>query len=429
MKNKENYTRKNKIISIYLMRIMAFLIPTFITLFVIGTHSDYLIKKPIKIVLLVFIVICFLILGYAIFTYFKCKDSGWIKKNKKLMWFLRIILSLYILGCSTFLFLLYGPFVGFKDWLISTAMQTMHHQYYCKIFYSEDEIAETMANNYIIESGEDTNPELIDGKTSSLDNEYEKAILNKDYSDQVYKIIKFKVNGQDAYLAAVYYPERVSVGYTKWLDKWGQYVTQMAEDREALLAINGGGFKDINYNSNGQTPIGTTISNGKIITSYDYGSSNGGIIGLTENNVLVLLKNKTTAQAKEMGVRDAVTMGPFLVVNGQASFTKGNGGWGYAARTAIGQRKDGIILLLVVDSNETRSKGASMKDLADIMLQYGAVNAANLDGGTSSVMVLPKKEALKYNNNCTDKYCNINDPIDSALRHKTRPIATSWIVK
>lgn len=429
MKNKKNYTRKYKIVSVVLIRVLLFLLPTFITLFIIGCHSDYLIKKPIKISLIVLIIISLLALGYFILLFLKSKNSGRIKKRKKLVYLYRIFIVFYMTGCVGFLVLLYGPYVGFKDWLISTAMQTMNHQYYCKIFYSEEQIAETMANNYILESGEDTNPDLITGDDAYIDNEYERAVLIKDYEDQVYKIIEFQVNGQNAYLAVVYDPSRVSVGYTKWLDKWGQYVTQMAEDRNALLAINGGGFKDINYNSNGQTPIGTTISNGKIITSYDYGSSSGGIIGLTSDNKLVLLKNKTTAQAKEMGVRDAVTMGPFLVVNGKASFTKGNGGWGYAARTAIGQRKDGIILLLVVDSNETRTKGASMVDLATIMVNYGAVNAANLDGGTSSVMVLPKAEALKYTNNCTDNYCNINDPVDSALRHKSRPIATSWIVK
>ena len=96
-------------------------------------------------------------------------------------------------------------------------------------------------------------------------------------------------------------------------------------------------------------------------------------------------------------------MAPFLIVNGKPSFIKGNGGWGIAARTAIGQRKDGIVLFLVVDSNYNRTKGATMADLVDIMQKYGAVNAANLDGGTSSVMVVEGEM--------------INDPIDSANRH------------
>ena len=129
-----------------------------------------------------------------------------------------------------------------------------------------------------------------------------------------------------------------------------------------------------------------------------------------------------------MGVRDGVSWGPFLIVNGKKSFIKGNGGWGYAARTAIGQRSDGIILLLVVNSNLTRTRGANMVDLTEIMSNYGAINAANLDGGTSSVMILPKNEALKYINSCDKSHCYINDPIDSTLAHKTRGIASTIIV-
>ena len=93
-----------------------------------------------------------------------------------------------------------------------------------------------------------------------------------------------------------------------------------------------------------------------------------------------------------------------------------------------GQRKDGIMLLLVVDCNSTRTKGADMVDLTEIMYNYGAVNAANLDGGTSSVFVLPKKKALKYTDTCEGNYCYINDPINASLKHKTRAIATTIIV-
>ena len=55
-----------------------------------------------------------------------------------------------------------------------------------------------------------------------------------------------------------------------------------------------------------------------------------------------------------------------------------------------------------------------MDDLIEIMENYGAYNAANLDGGTSSVLVV---------NNTI-----VNDPIDSTGAHKTRPISTGFIV-
>ena len=55
-----------------------------------------------------------------------------------------------------------------------------------------------------------------------------------------------------------------------------------------------------------------------------------------------------------------------------------------------------------------------MIDLIEIMQNYGAINAANLDGGTSSVMAV---EGVM-----------INDPIDSTLAHKTRGIPTIFKV-
>lgn len=340
------------------------------------------------------------------------------------------LVSLYAIGCCGFLFLLYGPFTGFKTWLITTAMMTMNHQYLCKWFYNDNIIAAVLNENYIEEFTEDTDASLVDFVDVDLSNanEYEKEILIRK-KDDIYKIITFEVNGCKAYLAAIYNPKNISVGVTKWFGRSGQYAYDMAKENNAILAINGGGFIDPGHNSKGATPVGVTIQNGKLITSSGGG---GNIIGFNKDGVLMLKKNRGGTAALADGYYNAVTMTPFLIVNGKAAFIKGNGGWGYAARTAIGQRADGIVLFLVVDSNGTRSKGASMLDLTQIMQRYGAINAANLDGGTSSVMVLPKEEASKYTTMCEDEnldYCWINDPIDSAFRHRSRGIPTVWLVK
>ena len=348
-------------------------------------------------------------------------------------------MSFYVVGCIAFVILLYGPNDRFRNWLITTAMQTMNHQYYCKWFCSEDTINEVLGSNYVEESGESTDTSLIEKveekyRKDSYENEYEKQILDVD-NDIKYQIIELDVNGCKGYLAAIYDPSKVKLAVTQSLGTRGQYVTTMADTHKALVAINGGGFSDPGNSSAGGTPTGITISDGKIITNGQYGTNNqgGGIIGFTNDDVLVLLKNTTAQQALDMGVRDAISWGPFLIVNGKPSFIRGNGGWGYAARSAIGQRADGIVLLLVIDSNATRTKGADMVDLAEIMQNYGAINAANLDGGTSSVMVMPKAIAQsEYNAPCKDyrneTYCAINDPIDGDLKHQTRPIADAWVV-
>lgn len=418
--------RKNKII---IFRIIPFIMIPFLTvLTIISIHSNNLIFIPINYIIYILLSLFIYLLIVSFFIIKKNKDKK-TKKNVILKILCYIFLVLYILGCSTFTFLLYGPYEDFRQWLISTAMSTMNHQYLCKWFYSDKEINNVLNKNYIIEVNEETNVDLIKMEEEVYSNEYEKQILKRE-KDSKYKIIELEVNSQKAYLAAIYDPSLVKVAVTSALGRYGQYVTKMAKDHNALLAVNGGGFYDPGNSSTGGMPTGVTISNGKIITNNNYSTytQSGGLIAMTYDNKLVLIKNPTGQKALNMGVRDGVSWGPFLIVNGKKSFIKGNGGWGYAARTAIGQRSDGIILLLVVNSNSSRTKGADMIDLTEIMSNYGAINAANLDGGTSSVMVLPKGEAIKYKQSCSDEYCYINDPIDSLLRHKTRGIATSIII-
>ena len=395
-----------------LLLVSLFLIFTSLVFFVIGCNSDRLISDINRRLALTILILCVILLIYSIFLLIRFKYRRGFKKKKVVIF--SSLVGLYAVGCLSFLFILYGPVENFKTWLITTAMATMNHQHYCKWFYSDDVINEVMANNYVGRSEADTDPNLITfDEEIEYANEYERAVLERN-KDALYKIIEFEVNGCDAYLAVIYDASKISVGISKYLGRGGQYIYDMAEEQGAVLAINGGGFYDPNYNGNGANPLGVTISDGEIITDYAYDSMNGGIIGFDLENRLVLLRDASAKDAIDYGIRDAVTMGPFLIVNGEMAEIRGNGGWGYAARTAIGQRKDGIVLMLVVDSNEFRTEGASIRDLAEIMQNYGAINAANLDGGTSSALVI--------NNEL------INDPINSALEHKTRGIPTIFKV-
>lgn len=57
-------------------------------------------------------------------------------------------------------------------------------------------------------------------------------------------------------------------------------------------------------------------------------------------------------------------------------------------RTAVGIDRDtGEVLLLVVDGRQASSRGATMVEMADLMIDLGADEALNLDGGGSSTMV------------------------------------------
>ena len=344
----------------------------------------------------------------------KNKEKNKKKKNSIIKKIFITLCILAILGAGSLGFLLYGPFNGFRDWLITTAMTTMTHQWIAYLFYNQETIDEVMNNNKVDEIVEDTDTEAI---TVSIEekkeyaNEYERAVLEKENPDDKYKIINISGKGYSGYLAVIYDPSKVHTLVTGKIGRSGQYLTTMAKNNNAIVAINGGGFDDPNYNSNAANPLGITYSNGKLYTNYYYAGT-GGIIGFDNDDKLVLASNCTKATAEKLGVRDAVTCGPFLIVNGKASTVVGNGGWGTAPRSAIGQRQDGIVLFLAIDGRMVKRPGADMDDLIEVMQNYGAYNAANLDGGTSTAMVV--------------NYELINDPIDSTGAHKTRFISTGF---
>jgi len=341
------------------------------------------------------------------------------KENKKLSRLKKVLITIatvFILGLLSCLFLLYGPFTYIRETLITTAMTTMNHQYLATWFYSSKTIEEVLLKHKVIESNETTNPDLIeieDYSNSTLyESKYEEEILTKDNESDIYKLIPVSGNSYQGYLVAIYDPSKVKIATTRYLNQTGELITTIAKNNNALVAINAGGFYDPDWNSNGSLPHGTVIKDGKVVSDYDDASVGGGFVGFTNDNKLVLGK-MTINQALAMNIRDAVEFGPFLIVNGKPSFIKGNGGWGIAPRTAIGQRKDGIVLFLVINGRLATSIGADMVDLTEIMMNYGAYNAANMDGGSSTALVINNKI--------------INTPV-AAGPNGLRNIPTAWIV-
>ena len=343
------------------------------------------------------------------------------KKNKKnktrmsgIKKFFLIFGILMILGGSGGIFLLYGPFPDFRNWLVTTAMTTMNHQYLATIFYSEETIQKILEENKIIEPTSNTDTSIINTtqiQTTIYKDEYEKEILEHDENES-YKMIEIKGNNYSGYLVAIYDPSKIKVVTSKRLGIEGEYLIDMAKRENALVAINGGGFIDENGLGTGAQVEGIVIKDGEILNTKRY-TRNGGIIGFTEDNKLYLGRISAT-EAMNMGIRDAVEFGPFLIINGEASKSVGNGGYGLHPRTVIGQRKDGVVLFLVIDGRRIGCMGADMDDLIEIMQRYGAYNAANLDGGNSSALIIQNKL--------------INHPINWDEKEETRPIATGFIL-
>ncbi len=347
----------------------------------------------------------------------KTKEDKSVDNQTKINKIYVVLASFFIVMASGGLFLFYGPFSFFRDFWITSAMTTMTHQYLATWFYNDKTIDAVLARNHMVEVDETTNPDLVEIKKQTSNNTiyknaYEKEVLTKEEGNDLFKVINISGRGYQGYLVAVYDPSKVKIATTAYLGKRGEAITTVAKRENARIAVNAGGFYDPDWNSNGALPHGTVIQNGKIVSDYDDATMGGGFVGFTNENKLVLGK-MSAQQALNMGIRDAVEFGPFLIVNGQSSFVKGNGGWGIARRTAIGQRADGIVLFLVINGRIPSSIGADMGDLTEVMENYGAVNAANMDGGSSSELVIDNKI--------------INHPV-AAGSHGLRDMPTFWIV-
>ena len=331
---------------------------------------------------------------------------------------LLVVLILALIGIMSLLFLLYGPWSGFRDWLITTAMSSMRHQYLATWFYDDKTIQECLNKNKVVEvSGvtDENTIEIVDYDKKEevvYANEYERQILEKDENNNDYKIIKIDGgNDYEGYMAVIYDPSRIEVATSSYIGRNGEYLTDISKKNNALVAINGGGFIDENNKGSGATPIGITMSKGKLLSNS---GGTFGLIGFNNENKLLLGKIAST-QAKQRGIRDCVSFGPYLILNGEKSQIYGNGGWGKAPRTAIGQRADGIVLFLVLDGNRTLGKGATIKDMIEIFERYGAINASNLDGGTSTSMTVKGK--------------TVNNPTNLSGGSGTRPIPSAFILK
>lgn len=324
-----------------------------------------------------------------------------------------VILDFLAIVC---LFLSYGPISYFRELLVTTAMTTQSHKYLARVLYDENTIEEILQKNFIVDIKENTNTEDIQ-IGSAVDNGvyesvYEEQILKRDPGNDLYKIIPLSGNNYKGYMVAIYDPSRVSLALSRYYGTKGQMLQAMSRYHGAKVAINASGFADYDSYGNGALAAGVSIQNGKIISGN--GNTYGKLIGFTNDNILMLM-TATANEAIASGMRDAVEFGPFLIVNGKAAEIKGNGGWGIAPRTAIAQRKDGIVLFVVIDGRQPGySLGTNIRELTSVLLRYKAYNAANLDGGASS--------SLNIEGNLYSRPCAYSDTGE-------RFLPNAWIVK
>ena len=294
-----------------------------------------------------------------------------------------VIIAIIVLGFTVMGTVINGPSTEIRDLFVISCMETSFAKIFPPMYISNEEINQIKSANTVIPINEVTD-------TITKFKEPIEEVKDLEIVDVVGSTYKGK-------MLIVKDPSRIRLVTPPVFgaDIEGSKLLDMINSNDAIAGINGGGFADENGVGKGGLPIGIVVKDG-VIMHGNGGSSN--VIGFDVNNVLHV-GYMSSKEVEERKIRDAVSFGPALIVNGKSTQTKGNSG-GLNPRTAMGQREDGAVLMLVIDGRQPHSLGASFKDIVDVMIDFGAVNASNLDGGSSTMMYY-KGELL---NKCASLY-------------------------
>lgn len=324
------------------------------------------------------------------------------KKDNKLMskYLISLFSVFFIFGVSAFLMVRYSGISPFKDiqqLLVTSAMTTRSHQWIADIVADKATISAIMDLNKVLETDEtvDIAAILKNMNEKKLEDDKERSdiellsVFSRTYLDNDFKELEDgmyikDVEGENfkGKMMIILDPARVKVATTRTLGTRGDLVKQMVPMNDGIAGINGGWFADPNYESSGGVPTGYVIKDGKVVFSSQ---SSALIVGLTYDNVLIMGKY-SQEEALALGVRDGMATSPIIVINGEGVGMKGDGGWGIAPRTVIGQMQDGAIVFLTIDGRQTHSVGATLRQVQDVLLENKVYNAIMLDGGSSTVM-------------------------------------------
>lgn len=299
----------------------------------------------------------------------------------------------------------FGPSEKARDLFVVSMMETSAAQFLATSFLGQEKVDEIMAANAIQNTDEITDTGLVviggkkdgsvnvNGEDKTNDTSGEKDIIpgsNGQEADpdgdgiDIVDVVGSTYRGK---MMIVYDPTRVFVGVSGEFgeDKYGKTINEIYGSYDNIVAgINGGGWDDRPGHGTGGEPYGIVMSQGEVLWGGPL-STSWECCAITNEGKLIV-GTFSIQKAIEMGVTDAAKYGPTLIVNNVPTESLGTGG-GLNPRTAIGQRADGAMLLLVIDGRQSNSLGASLVDIQDVMLKFEAVNAYNLDGGSSTSML------------------------------------------
>ena len=319
------------------------------------------------------------------------KCSIWGFFGKLLLFLLETTLLLAIALYGVMFVLAKGPSTTARDLFVMSVRETSAVGWLANLYFTDAEIA-VIENRKNVEDYIETDTSLIQipKETEAADDEAEQedlgpqpdawGLIDEDGDGIILKEVKGE--GYSGYMMVVLDPSRVIVGSVPAsYGARGYTVEEMVLKFDAVAGTNAGGFHDPNGSGNGSVPDTLVVFEGQVY--YSAHGTRTGFVGIDSNYILHVAHKITETEIKERNIQYGVCFGPVLIANGEPCDINISG---VNPRTAIGQRSDGAILMLVIDGRQVISMGATMQDLVDIMLDYGAVNACNLDGGSSTLM-------------------------------------------
>lgn len=301
---------------------------------------------------------------------------------KKILLRFLIILLILVIALIVFLYgtlrIVYGGNNYYVKEIVSlTLLETSAAGFIPSIFLDDAEL-QTMIEKNTVEFTTDT----TDINLVAIDNEMENI-------DGI-EFIELKGDTYKGRLIIVNDPTRIHLATpTAGFDQpaGGTKLEDMVARDNAIAGINGGGFEDDKGQGNGSIPTGYVIENGEL--TFGNINDRDSVVGFDSNHRLIvgyMSAREALSNDIQNGLCFSLGTAGALIINGNPVTIHGTGG-GLNPRTAIGQRADGAVILLSIDGRQAHSLGASYDDLISIFLEYGAVNAGNLDGGSSSLMV------------------------------------------
>ena len=310
--------------------------------------------------------------------------------GRVLIFLLVTVLLQLIANLGVLWVVLRGPSVTAQELLTRSLKETSAIYWIQELYLTDERIAEIMDDTEdSFTEDVSTDSSLVTITASRREQAAADSPADNEETEDI-EVVRIKGASYSGVMLVVKDPGRVIIGTPDTFGGYGLTLEKMLTKYDAIGGINGGSFKDENGTGHGGTPEGIVITDGNLV--WDDGTTTT-VIGIDGDGVLHVGK-MTGKKALERNLKWACSFGPALIVNGEAQTTREITTSGVNPRTAIGQRSDGAILLLCIEGRQISSLGATYEDLISIFLEHGAVNAANLDGGSSTKMIYDGEEMI-----------------------------------